>query len=61
MTVLPVRSTRPAPEGAAIAPFRPTLVIVPRSTRNADCSIGALPVPEISRAPSYSTGEGVAD
>ena len=62
MTVLPVRSTRPAPTGAITSPFLPTGVIVPLSTRNAESTRGALPSPAMSLAPSYrTTGAGPLD
>src|SRR5262245_54210862 len=52
MTVLPLRSTRAAPGGAATSPFRPTRLNLLFSTRNAAFSIGVTPSPKNSRAPS---------
>src|ERR1700736_7071594 len=63
MTVLPVRSTRTAPAGAAISPLRPTAVILAFSTAKAEFSTTVLPS-AMSRAPSNNTAdascEGVA-
>src|ERR1700676_3764856 len=56
ITVLPVRSTRTAPSGGWCSPFLPTHVKLSPSTRNAELSIGALPSPTISRAPSKNSG-----
>src|SRR5580765_2520165 len=56
ITVLPVRSTRTAPCGGWRSPFLPTQVKLSPSTRNAALSMGALPSPTISRAPSKNTG-----
>ena len=53
MTVLPARSIRAAPGGACTSPFRPTLVIFPFSTTNAEFSM-LLPSPTISRDPTKS-------
>src|SRR5262245_36482260 len=54
ITVLPARSIRVAPAGAAISPLRPMRVMVPRSARMALFSSTALPSPVIRRAPSNS-------
>src|SRR5260370_20494013 len=56
MTVLPVRSTREAPDGAVTAHFLRRAVIRPSWTTNAPPSRGALPSPVIKRPPSYRTG-----
>src|SRR5437867_3740208 len=62
MTVLPVRSTRVAPDGTVIAPFFPIVVIFPFWTTNAPLSMAALASPTISRAPSYTTAaDGLRD
>ena len=58
MTVLPVRSTRVAPAGACTSPRRPTCVNWLCSTMNAEFSMGALPSPVISRAPSKTVTAG---
>jgi hypothetical protein len=52
ITVLPVRVTRAAPGGAAIAPRRPAATIAPLETTKALSSIGTRPLPSTSRAPS---------
>src|SRR5262245_53809744 len=52
ITVFPVRSTRAAPVGTSSSPLRPTRVNRVSSTMNAAFSIGGLPSPVISRAPS---------
>src|SRR5882672_411983 len=52
MTVLPVRLTRIAPAGTCTSPRLPTRVNRLFSTMNAESSMGALPSPVISRAPS---------
>src|SRR5438132_4050888 len=52
ITVLPDRSTRTAPWGAWRSPFLPIQVHVSPSTRNAEFSMGPLPSPGMSRAPS---------
>src|SRR5512143_3520148 len=57
ITVFPVRSTRAAPAGAATFPLRPTAVILAFSIRNAEFSMGTLPSPVMSRAPSNSVAE----
>src|SRR5580698_1331027 len=60
MTVLPVRSTRAPPGGAGISPFLPTLEILSFSIRNAESSMGALPSPTMSLAPSNRIGPPLA-
>src|SRR5215813_934836 len=52
ITVLPVTPTRAAPAGAATSPRRPSAAIRSPTTTIAASSIGALPSPTISRAPS---------
>ena len=54
MTVRPLRSTRAAPAGIATSPLRPTASKRAPRTTNAASSIGPLPSPTISRAPSYT-------
>src|SRR5690349_4888549 len=55
ITVLPVRSTRVAFDGIGTVPCFPTFTNLSPSTRNAECSIGLVPSPTISLAPSYKT------
>src|SRR5262249_20805540 len=60
ITVLPARSIRVVPAGAAISPLRPIRVMVPRSTRMAELSSAALRAPAIKGAPWNSTVCAVA-
>ena len=60
ITVFPVRSTRVAPAGSCISPFRPTLANRPFSTRNAELSIAASGFPVTKRAPSKRSAPGPA-
>src|SRR5712671_562542 len=52
ITVLPERSTRRAPAGTVTSPRRPTATNLLFSITKAEFSIGVLPSPVISRAPS---------
>src|SRR3954447_19750930 len=49
--VLPVKSITCAPGGTAISPLRPTALNRPASMTMMELSIGARPVPSISRPP----------
>ena len=55
MTVVPVRSTRFAPAGASSSAAGPSWTNRPPSTTKAAFSMGGLPSPTISPAPSNTT------
>ncbi len=52
ITVLPARLTRVAPAGTVTLPLGPTWAIRPPVTTMVALSIGALPSPTMTRAPS---------